>query len=397
MAWNRAFCSVVWAWFIVLFFLPATAWAFPEQTAQLRLPFFGDTLEVDYETELFSREALACEDAVMRERYRHLEQFYRGTFLASLTQIRSDHQLNDWLSYQLLRRALTLILPDAGKTQRNFLEWYFLGKLGFDSRLACLRSESYLYIYTRDTIYGRSFLKIGNREFINLDRPGNPLTGNDSLFLFSLDPWENTRAFSFDLNPLPKLRENPIDRTLSFRYKGDTLAVTTRLDQTLCDIMDGYPRLQEAEYLHTPLSGLAEKSLLPAMRDLIRGKSRTEALELLVAFTRTAFIYREDEGTFGWSKPMIAEETLLFPGSDCEDRCAIFYQLVRKLLDLPMIVLAYPEHMTIAVALEEEIGPAISYKGRNYYVCDPTGPANDEGIGRLPEKYDQLPFEIIGE
>ena len=83
---------------------------------------------------------------------------------------------------------------------------------------------------------------------------------------------------------------------------------------------------------------------------------------------------------------MIADEVFFYPYSDCEDRSALFYALVRELLDLPMIVVAFPDHLTVAVSLEEELpGAVISYQGRRYYICDPTGPVNSSEIGIFPK------------
>ena len=35
--------------------------------------------------------------------------------------------------------------------------------------------------------------------------------------------------------------------------------------------------------------------------------------ELLAAFTRSSFAYKEDKEYFGYSKPMVAEEVFLYP------------------------------------------------------------------------------------
>ena len=94
---------------------------------------------------------------------------------------------------------------------------------------------------------------------------------------------------------------------------------------------------------------------------------------------------------------MIADEVFHYPYSDCEDRSALFFCLVKEIIDLPMIIVAFTDHLTIAVALEEEIGDAIRYEGKNYYICDPTGPVNSTDIGAFPSGYRNAKFKIIGE
>ena len=118
-------------------------------------------------------------------------------------------------------------------------------------------------------------------------------------------------------------------------------------------------------------------------------------LEIITAFTRSAFNYKTDENHFGRSKPMIREEVFYYPYSDCEDRVAVFFGLVKELLNLPMLVIAFPDHLTIGVALDQPIGPAIRHKGKKYYICDPTGPNNSYEIGRIPKGYERKSFEIL--
>ena len=107
--------------------------------------------------------------------------------------------------------------------------------------------------------------------------------------------------------------------------------------------------------------------------------------------------YKEDHDHFGKSKPMIADEVFHYSFSDCEDRSALFYNLVKELLDLPMIMIAYPDHLTIGVALTQQIGNPINYKGRKYYICDPTGPSNSTRIGSVPKNYERKSFEILAD
>ena len=71
-------------------------------------------------------------------------------------------------------------------------------------------------------------------------------------------------------------------------------------------------------------------------------------------------------------KRLSPEQTLLYENSDCDDRAALFFYLVKEIYDLPMIVLAYPKHITIAVQFDKPVGKPIVYNGQRYYVCEPT-------------------------
>ena len=60
-----------------------------------------------------------------------------------------------------------------------------------------------------------------------------------------------------------------------------------------------------------------------------------------------------------------------------------------------MVLLAYPEHLTVAVHLPHTPGEAIVYKSKRYLVCDPTGPYNSSEIGKIPKELKGSPYEII--
>jgi hypothetical protein len=134
---------------------------------------------------------------------------------------------------------------------------------------------------------------------------------------------------------------------------------------------------------------------LPQFQEILKNKTEKEALEILASFTRSAFQYKNDNDYFGKNKPMIGDEVFYYPYSDCEDRSALFYYLVNELLRLPMIVIAYDDHLTIAVATSRSLGDAIYFKNKKYYICDPTGPSNSEKIGKAPVGYTHQKFEIL--
>jgi len=60
-----------------------------------------------------------------------------------------------------------------------------------------------------------------------------------------------------------------------------------------------------------------------------------------------------------------------------------------------MIVIAYKDHLTIAVATSQPIGNPIHHGKRKYYICDPTGPSNSGEIGTPPRGYRNKRFEVL--
>lgn len=118
-------------------------------------------------------------------------------------------------------------------------------------------------------------------------------------------------------------------------------------------------------------------------------------VDYLMRFTRYAFLFENDSKSFGSEKRLSPEQTLLYEQSDCEDRVALFFCLVKEIYNLPMIVLSYPDHVTIAVQFDKPIGRAFTYNGKRYSVCEPTSQKQDLLIGQLLPNLRESPFEVV--
>jgi hypothetical protein len=114
-------------------------------------------------------------------------------------------------------------------------------------------------------------------------------------------------------------------------------------------------------------------------------------------FTRYAFLYENDQENFGKEKRLAPEETLWQKYSDCDDRAALFFYLVREIYNLPMIVLLYPTHISIAVKFNKPIGDAIVYKGQKYSICDPTAQTKELAMGEIPESISKDGYSVVYE
>ncbi|MFN4314722.1 MAG: hypothetical protein ACK4E0_10540 [Chitinophagaceae bacterium] len=60
-----------------------------------------------------------------------------------------------------------------------------------------------------------------------------------------------------------------------------------------------------------------------------------------------------------------------------------------------MLVLSYPEHVTIAVQLDKPVGKPIVYKGQKYSVCEPTPQKEDFGMGELLPALRNQHYQVV--
>ena len=363
---------------------------------QAMIPFYSEQLFVTFNPDLLQPSLSSLKEKGMVEYYHQLLKTDFSPLINDLQRKKKFLDLNDWLYYELLKKTVEVILKDKSLQEQELCQWFLLTQSGFDTRLTYLESSLFLYVYTNDEIFEVPMIKDKERTYANLTSIHAGTKSQPALYLLNFTPAPNGVPFSFNLDKLPTLQPTPLTKSFVFSLDQKEYKISIQMDRTVADLMHTYPFIAERQYLQVPLSSTLSNSLLPQLEKLIEGKTTKEALELLVAFTRSSFEYMEDKEHFGKSKPMIADEVFHYPFSDCEDRSALFYCLVKELLDLPMIIIAYPDHLTIGVAHDPIGGDYINYHGKAYYICDPTGPANSTEIGEIPAGYENVPFEIIG-
>ena len=108
-------------------------------------------------------------------------------------------------------------------------------------------------------------------------------------------------------------------------------------------------------YANTPMDSESEQTLYPALRAAIKGLSEKEAVERLLNFVQTAFVYEYDDKVWGQDRAFFAEETLNYPYCDCEDRSILFSRLVRDLVGIDVALIYYPGHLATAVRFTETV------------------------------------------
>lgn len=366
------------------------------QLSSVQVDFFSEQLSISYHTDILVDLSPYPQEREMVAFFKALERTNYNTLLADLQQKQQQFQLNDWLFYDLMKRTISTIIGAKQPAKVELTCWFLLSKAGFDTRLTYLKGQQFVYVHTRDELFEVPMITENGRNYANLTSIQEKKKTNEALYMLNFVPNNKGKAFGFYLRRLPLLKPDIERKNFSFRYKDKLYEAEIDVDRNSADIMQKYPFIDEKQYLQVPFSEVTARSLLPQLQKWVEGLTKVETLELLVSFTRSSFQYREDKEYFGYSKPMIADEVFHYPFSDCEDRSALFFRLVKETLDLPMIIVAFPDHLTIGVALEEEIGDPIPFQGRTYYICDPTGPVNSTDIGVFPSGYRNSSFEIIG-
>ena len=128
-----------------------------------------------------------------------------------------------------------------------------------------------------------------------------------------------------------------------------------------------------AMYANTPMAQDVSKQLYPQLKAIISGKTQLDAVNILLNWVQTGFVYEYDDKVWGGDRAFFAEESLYYPYCDCEDRSILFTRLVRDILGLKCILVYYPGHLAAAVNFTESVnGDYILLNGQKYIISDPT-------------------------
>lgn len=368
----------------------------PSTYSRFAVPFYAQPVDIVYDPAMVIPDPGPLTNASISNAYRQLVKKPTRVLLNSLLEAKQRYQLNDFLFYKLARTSLQVVYGDEDLNAREITLFGLLADAGFDPRLTFRGNQLFVNIYTKEDLFEVPIIDSGGRPYANLSCLDGGCEGRQRLFIFDERPNPHGKSFGFQLRQWPILGVQPTVKAMNFRYHGIQQNLEVTFDRTMVDIMSDYPFIHEYCYLETPLSPTLRESLLPQLRRYLEPLDEVQRVELLASFTRSAFNYKEDNEYFGHSKPMVPEELFGYSFSDCEDRSALFFALVRDLLNMPMAVVAYDDHLTIAVGSDNIPGDAFVYEGQRYIFCDPTGPKDSSRIGQIPPGYEDKKFQIIG-
>lgn len=384
---------------IILFFTLNACITTTATPLQFSVNYYSEGIDFEFDSETLPNDYIKFDEWFVKRTYNQLSKGSFDEIINKLKTSQEKYNLNGWLTYSLIKEIVDEVAPGKSTNYKRLLSWFLLNKMGYDARLAYHKNTYYIQVHTEDNLYEIPFFELDNRIFINItavEGSKKKKQKNLEFYLIEYKPNPKGKSLSFNLSKFPKFTPKIVERTLRFWANGERQTLTVNLDKNIIQLMDDYPIVEERDYLERQLSPTLKNSLIPQLRQKISGLSQTESIQFILGLTRSGFSYKEDTEHFGYNRPMIADEVIYYAFSDCEDRSALFYNLIKELLDLPMIIVAYTDHLTIGVKLAINKGQPLFYKGESYTICDPTGPNNSSKLGIYPKGYERKTYEILG-
>ena len=360
--------------------------------------FYNDTFNLEVDSSIIVNNDATLSKQQIIAHYDRVNQGKYDVILNKLLNYKKEHQLNDWLYYQLIRKTAQAISPKKENYERyTFYKWFFLGKSGYDARLTISDNRIIFYVYNDEDISDIPFVNYQNKRYMCLNRHDYAYADLNKVPPYEMISMPDAKeAFSYKVTRMPDFKpEDYYEKQVQFNYKHKTYHFNIKLNSDVEAIFANYPVVDFESYFNIPLSKETYGSLIPILKKNLNGMNQKKGIDYLMRFTRYAFLYEDDDKQFGKEKRLSPEETLFSKYSDCDDRAALFFYLVKEIYDLPMIAMLYPTHITMAVQFDKPVGQPIVYKGKTYSICEPTPQKENLNIGQLSSNLKNLPYKVV--
>ena len=335
----------------------------------------------------------------IKKYYQQLESAHSSDLIAALQNYRKQHQLNDWLYYQLIRKTAEQLSPKAKNYHSYTLyKWYLMVKSGYDARIAIGDNQIIFYVKCDEDISDIPYFTVDGNKYmcLNYHDYQKLFKKADAYLPVKIDIAEAKNDFSYKVTKMPEFKpEDYQEKQIAFNYKHKAYHFNVKVNTEVSRIFANYPVVDFETYFNIPLSRETYQSLIPILKENVKKMSTKKGVDYLMQFTRNAFLYEDDEALLGKEKRFSPEQTLLNDQSDCDDRAALFFFLVKEIYNLPMIALLYPTHITMAVAFDKPVGEAIYYNGKAYSMCEPTPQKKNLKIGEISNNLKKQKYEVV--
>lgn len=360
--------------------------------------FFGTTDKARFDKKNCIRLSSLEENSIADAWLAMSEETYTNLIHDCLS-LRKKYELCDWAYLMMLRNVAETIY---GKTTNEavLLTAYLYCQSGYQMRLAIDGQKLCLLIASRHHIFEKPYYEIDGAKYYPFLHDGESMNNRVQICTAS---FPKEKSMSLLVPAAQKFAINYNGERLIKSERYPNVAATVKINQNLMSFYNTYPTSmldnnimkRWAMYANTPLALDVAKQLYPQLKPLISGKTQLDAVNILLNWVQTGFMYEYDDKVWGGDRAFFAEESLYYPYCDCEDRTILFTRLVRDLLGLKCILIFYPGHLAAAVCFTNSVdGDYIQLNGRKYIVSDPTYIGAPVGL-TMPNMDNQLAKVIL--
>jgi len=361
----------------------------PKDVQAIKFSFYNQDIKLYYDHKLFDLSTISSKS--ISEFWKYNLQTDWKSVVKQIKNYSDVFKFNGWAKYQFIHAIAKQVYSDNNRA--NLFTWFYLTKLGYDTKVAYGKNNVYLLATVSNSLYQVSFYKINNKKYYILD-PSGKAKSKGQVYTYKGEYANSIDTLSFVIDEGFFLNSNLKESSLSFKYSGKNYKVNASYSGDLIDFYKSYPQVDFKVYFESSKSYSFAQSLLNSLQKHIAEMSELEATNFLLRFCQKAFKYKTDQEQFGYEKPLFPEETFFYAYSDCEDRTILFRYLVEKLLNLEVVGVKYNGHLAAAVVFNTKVdGDYFKYRNKTFVISDPT--YINANVGMTMRQYKNSKFDIL--
>ena len=300
------------------------------------------------------------------------------------------HRWPDWLVVNLLFNYAEDVFKE--DNSRAALVFVVMRYFNYDLKLGVSRVGQFVLLYSsKQSLVNTMYFSVEGENYYVL-----PSQSFDSLSIANLPALERAFDFSLSRDHLSLFEASLLSKH-EIRNPNDGLYFSVSGSNELSDYLFSHPNLAFEDYFSSPILASTARDLRDGLLPILNELDRYKSVDYLLKFVQSSFDYLTDDEQWGREYFAHPHHGLLLKAIDCEDRSFLFAWLVKDLLNLSVVGLHYPGHMSTAVAIPPQLVPAetrfFEHQGHRYYYADPTYIGAD--VGESQPKYRNVVPEII--
>lgn len=317
-----------------------------------------------------------------------------AAMLNDCLKIKGEQQMCDWAYLKMLEALSKKYCSDANSAA--FLMAYLYGQSGYKIRLGTTEQGKLDMLYaSRHRLLKKGYFKIDGVNFY-------PFYDHSDNMYISEANFSKEQPLSLWIPKEPVFARSVSGGLNRKSDRYPEMNYNTPVNENIIKFYDTYPpsyvgdniMTRWAMIANTPMSAQVKQDLYPKLKATLTGLDELQAVEKLLNWVQTGFVYEYDDKVWGGDRAFFAEESLYYPYCDCEDRAILFTRLVRDLVGLDCILVFYPGHLAAAVNFRGDVsGDYIHYQNKRFTVTDPT--YINARVGRTMPQMDNATAKVI--
>lgn len=359
--------------------------------------FFGTPAEVRIDKQQLFRLKKLNEEEIA-DAWLELSEEQFTNLVHDCLRIRENHNLCDWAYLMMLQNMADAVFGK-GTNEATLLVAYVYCQSGYKMRMAIGEGKLYLLFASDHVIFERAYYELDGEHYYIFNTDGV----NRMRICEQAYPQEQTMSLFID--KIPKLDMAQTASSAHKSQRNEDIHIAMTANKNMLDFYASYPTSKYggnpvsrwAMYANMPTPENVVKQIYPSLRKAVSQCDQLTAVNRILNFVQTGFVYEYDDKVWGGDRAFFPEESLYYPYCDCEDRSILFTRIIRDLLGLECILIYYPGHLAAAVELTEgnPTGDYISYNGHRFFITDPTIIGYGAPVGTTMRVMDNKDAQVI--